>query len=67
MSKLCRRIRYLRRRHAKITQKQLADLLGVTRAAVCNWERGLNLPTAAHLPAIAKALGVSMASLYGEA
>ncbi|MBW4540776.1 MAG: helix-turn-helix domain-containing protein [Myxacorys chilensis ATA2-1-KO14] len=32
------------RTHAGLTQRQLADLLGVTISTVSNWERGVQVP-----------------------
>lgn len=46
------------RRSKKLSQEGLADELGVSRQAVCNWERGASLPDVASLPFLAKALGV---------
>lgn len=41
------------RERAKLTQVELAELLGVTQSAVSNWEAGLNMPTVANLSAMA--------------
>lgn len=43
-----------------ITQQQLADQLGVSSAAVSEWERGQNEPRSATLQKMAEMFGVSM-------
>lgn len=54
-----------RARHAEgLTQEQLADLLGVTKAAVSKWELGLSLPDVALLPSIAAQFGMSLDELF---
>lgn len=50
---------YKARTDAKMTQGQLADAVGKTRAAVAQWESGIVRPRHATLIAIAKATGVS--------
>lgn len=42
------------RKKAKLTQKQVADALGITDAAVCQWEKGETMPTASKLLDLAK-------------
>ncbi len=47
------------------TQKQLADQLHVSIAAVSKWERGLNYPDISLLQPLAKELDISAAELLG--
>lgn len=47
------------RRESGMTQRELADKLGVTDKTVSHWERDENLPDMALLPAIAEVFGVS--------
>lgn len=54
------------RQTAGITQQQLAESIGVTQAAVAQWESGLTSPKFAHLRAIAEKLGCSVDDLIGE-
>lgn len=42
------------RKKAKLTQAEVAKALGVSDAAVCQWEKGETMPTAARLTQIAK-------------
>ena len=48
---------------AGLTQKELADKLGVSQVSVWQWESGDNLPRADKLPAIAAALGCTVNDL----
>lgn len=43
-----------------LTQKGLAKLVGVTRQAVCKWERGISWPNALHLVRLADLYKCSM-------
>lgn len=52
-----------RRKLKKLTQKQLADKLGVTDKAVSKWERGLSCPDILLLTKLAEILGVSISEL----
>lgn len=47
-----------------LTQSALAEKIGVTRAAVSFWESGDRLPLDRQKLAIAKALGVPVATLF---
>lgn len=51
------------RKTKQMTQKELASLLAVTDKAVSKWERGLSFPDVTLLPALARALGVTMEEL----
>ena len=66
-NKICETIRALR--HAKgLSQKDLADMLGVSMQAVSKWETGSALPDILTLPLIAETFGVSIDTLfYGAA
>ncbi len=55
-----------RRKKAGFTQQQLADQLGVERAALAMWEIGKSWPPARLLPAMADLLLCSIEDLYGE-
>ena len=44
------------RERAKLTQRELADVLGVERSTVAKWESGTAYPRASQLPALARAL-----------
>lgn len=46
-----------------LTQKQLADLVGVTDKAISRWETGRGFPDAAYLQPLAQALGVSVTEI----
>ena len=54
------------RRQGSITQEQLAEMLGVTCAAVSKWESGASDPSTANLLALAKLFGVPAEELLKE-
>ncbi len=49
-----------------LTQKQLAEQMGVTRAAVANWETGVSSPTAESLIRLARILGTTVDALLAD-
>ena len=49
---------------AGLSQKNLADKLGIVQSAISAWESGEKMPRASQLPALAKALGCSIDELY---
>lgn len=51
------------RRQQKLTQQQLADLVGVSRTTVINWEMGKNIPDSQNVFNIAQALKVPVSAL----
>lgn len=51
------------REKKKITQSELADIIGVTDKAVSKWETARGLPDISLIEPLAKALGVSVAEL----
>lgn len=53
------------RRIKKITQEQLADFVGVTKASVSKWETGQSLPDVLLLPRIAAYFDVTIDELLG--
>lgn len=53
------------RQERNLTQKELADKIGVTDKAISKWERGKGLPDITLLEPLAKALDVSVAELLG--
>ena len=52
-------IKDLRKKH-NLTQKDLADKLGVTYQAVSKWENGLNMPDTALIKKISDDFGISL-------
>lgn len=46
------------RKHAKLTQKMLADAVGVSVSTVSNWEKGVSEPTVSQARMIGEACGV---------
>ena len=54
------------RQAKKLTQEQLSWKLGVSFQAVSSWETGKFIPDSEHLPALAKALDLSLDSLFAE-
>ena len=65
MENIGKRIREARLRR-KLSQEKLAEKLGVSFQAVSSWETGRFVPDADHLPALAKALDISLDSLFAE-
>ena len=53
------------REECNMTQKQLAERIGVSNSRVSNWEQGLNRPAADILAAVCVALDVSPSLLLG--
>ena len=47
-----------------LSQKELADALGIDQSAVSNWERGLSEPTAFNIRRLADLLGVKPGDLF---
>ena len=47
-----------------ITQRRLAEMLGVSQGAVAQWESGETQPVADKLPLIASALGCTIDELF---
>lgn len=48
-----------------MSQAELGDVLGVTRAAVQQWEKGVNTPTLSNLTELARFFDISLADLMG--
>lgn len=61
---ICRQIRRWREKRG-VEQKALARQIGVTGNAVSNWERGRARPDMNLLPAICRALEISLDELFG--
>ena len=57
----------LARKKAGLSQEQLGDKLGVSRQAVSKWELNTALPDTDKLVPLARALGVSVDELLGNA
>lgn len=54
------------REGAKMTQRDLALVLGVYELAVSRWERGINTPSGANLAGLADTFGVTIGWLYTD-
>ena len=50
-----------------LTQEEVANHLGITKAAVSKWECGQSMPDISMLPLIAELYGVSIDELFGRA
>ncbi len=48
------------------TQKQLAQKIGVTHAAISFWENGINIPNVKDCWLLADALGITIDELVGR-
>ena len=53
------------RRARRLTQLELANIVGVSKATVSGWERGANFPAVATLVLVAKTLHTSTDYLLG--
>ncbi len=51
------------RKMKNISQKELANMLGITNSRVSNWEQGVNRPDVETLAKVCKALDVSPSEL----
>lgn len=65
INRIGKRIAELRKSKG-LTQEELATRLCITAQAISKWERGIGLPDVTIFPALADALGVSVAFLFGE-
>lgn len=63
---LAARIREFRKEKG-LTQADLADQVGVARATVINWEKGITRPDAKELQAVAKSLDKDLTLFHVEA
>jgi transcriptional regulator with XRE-family HTH domain len=52
------------RKEMKLTQEQLAEVMGVTVGAVSKWELGLSNPDIMLLPKLARLFGISLDVLF---
>lgn len=52
------------RKSLKLTQEQLAEKLGISKNAVCKWERGLNLPDTSIMMELCSILNISLNELF---
>lgn len=50
--------------NAKLTQKELAEILGVSNATIVNWEKGYTEPSVAHLRKISELSGIPMDFIF---
>lgn len=53
------------RKAKNLTQEALGELVGVSNQAVSKWENGSSSPDISVIPALAKALGISLDQLFG--
>ncbi len=61
--KIGEKIRAKRREH-NLTQEELANILGVSKAAVSKWENEESFPNITMLPQIAKLFHITMDELF---
>ena len=55
-------------RHARqLSQEQLGGAVGVTKATVCQWEKGTKLPVPATAIRLGRVLGLSLDQIYADA
>lgn len=54
------------RKAANVSQKQLADALGIQQAAVSLWEHGRTTPRSNIIPSLLEILSISIEDLYGD-
>lgn len=52
------------RKKQDITQKELAEKLGIERSKISQWETGYCLPKVTELPKIAKALNCNISDFF---
>lgn len=64
MENLGSRIRELRE-DKRLTQPQLAELIGVSKSVVSFWENDVNEPKASYIARLAEVFGVSAGYLLG--
>lgn len=57
------RIGALRKRRG-LTQRQLAEGMGMAQNAISNWESGISLPRARDIPRLADVLGCTIDELF---
>ena len=50
--------------NAKLTQKELAEKLGISNVTVVNWEKGVTEPTLSQLRKISQLSGIPMDFIY---
>lgn len=53
-----------KRKENKLTQQELADLLGISNRAISKWENGICLPDAATMPILCKLLKITINDLF---
>lgn len=56
----------VRREAMQMSQRDLADRLGVRHVTVCKWETAVMYPSADRIPMIADALSCTIDALYGR-
>jgi DNA-binding transcriptional regulator YiaG len=54
------------RKAANVSQKQIADALGIQQAAVSLWEHGRTTPRSNMIPSLLEILNISIEDLYGD-
>ena len=50
--------------NAKITQRELAKILGISQNTVCNWEKGKSQPNASNLRKISEISGIPLDFIF---
>ncbi len=55
-----------KRKEKKLSQSELAQMVGVNQTAVSQWERGATMPSLDKAALIANALGCTIDALYGR-
>lgn len=54
----------LKRKEKKLTQNELAEMLGITDRAISKWENGICLPDSGTMPELCKILGITINDLF---
>jgi transcriptional regulator with XRE-family HTH domain len=56
-----------RRKELRLTQREIAETLGIRDVNVSDWENGRGMPEASRLPALARRLEMTVSELMGDA